>query len=247
MKNPRRVILITGCAVAAVAAAGAADLVVEHKVERRVAETAACRLDAKDVSVDLADTLAGLRTLTGSVGTVHVSAEGVRRQGTELSIDASLHDVSTDGGSSGGTATATVPYAGLGGRLPDDGGDLKPGTDGTHLTLTGTAGAAGIPVTVVTDLSTTSHTLTVTPASVDVFGRDLSVQALSALPGASQLADRLKPRTVDIGSLPAGTVLTGAHAGDAGLALEFRLSPDTGKTSARGSAAAACTAGGRTA
>ncbi|MGW1721361.1 hypothetical protein ACWCQK_00305 [Streptomyces sp. NPDC002306] len=48
---------------------------------------------------------------------------------------------------------------------------------------------------------------------------------------------------MDIGSLPAGTVLTGAHAGDGGLALEFRLSPDTGKTAAKGSDA--CAPGGR--
>lgn len=45
-------------------------------------------------------------------------------------------------------------------------GGLKTGTNGTRLTLTGKAGGTGLPVTVGTTLSTTSHSLPVTLASV---------------------------------------------------------------------------------
>ena len=45
-------------------------------------------------------------------------------------------------------------------------GGLKTGTNGTRLTLTGKAGGIGLPVTVGTTLSTASHSLPVTRASV---------------------------------------------------------------------------------
>ncbi|MFE2303396.1 hypothetical protein ACFXAW_34965 [Streptomyces sp. NPDC059445] len=229
--NRRRRYAVTAIGLTVVvAAAVTTDLFVEHKVRGRVAETAACRLGTtKGVRVDLDDTLAGLKALTGTVGAVHVSAEGVRRQGTDMDVDAHLRDVSTGGATSGGTATATIAYAaldhtaGLRGGAGTEG--LKTGTDGTRLTLTGSAGATGLPVTVATTLSTTSHGLTITPKSVLVLGREVPVSELSALPGAGGLAARLKPRTVEIKELPRGTALVGAHAEGAGLVLDFTVAP----------------------
>ncbi|MFJ7966504.1 hypothetical protein [Streptomyces sp. NPDC096324] len=230
MNRRRRYAVTALCLTAVVAAAVTTDLVVEHKVRGRVEETAECRLGAtKGVRVDLDDTLAGLKALTGTVGAVHVSAEGVRRQGTDMDVDAHLRDVSTGGATSGGTATATIAYdaldrsAGVRGDAGADG--LKTGTDGTRLTLTGSAGGTGLPVTVATTLSTTTHSLTITPASVLVLGREVPVSELSALPGAGGLAARLKPRTIEIRELPRGAALVGAHAESAGLVLDFTVAP----------------------
>ncbi|MFF7333992.1 LmeA family phospholipid-binding protein [Streptomyces sp. NPDC008150] len=238
--NKRRTLLAASLGLVAVAAAATVtDIVVEHKVEHRVAGTAACRLDTHEtVSVGLDSRLAGLRALTGTVGTVRINASGVRRQGTELDVAASLHDVSTDGRTSGGTATATVAYGQLAERLPAGADGLTPGTDGKHLVLTGTVGSLGLPVTVTTTLTTTAHAVTVAPSTVSVLGQTLSVDDLSSLPAAAGLAGRLGPRTVDIGTLPAGARLTGAHATADGLALDFRLAPAAaGRT---GGAAASC-------
>ena len=110
--------------------------------------------------------------------------------------------------------------------------------DGTRLTITGATGGAGMPVTVVTKLSTTSHSVVITPASVLLFGREVPVSALSALPGGSGLAGRLKPRTIDIPDLPRGTALVGAHAESTGLVLDFKVAP-TGAEQAVGTASAA--------
>ncbi|MFG2310560.1 LmeA family phospholipid-binding protein [Streptomyces sp. NPDC048566] len=247
MSRRRRVVITALCLTAVLAAAGTADVVVEHRVRGRVAEAAACRLGAtRGVQVDLDGTLAGLRALTGTIGTVHVGADGVRRRGADFDVDVYLRDVSTGGSSSGGTATATVGYAALD-RTADARGaadGLKTGTDGTHLTLSGTAGGTGMPVTVVTKLTTTAHSLTITPATVRVLGRDLPVSTLSALPGAGAFADRLKPRTIDIGKLPDGATLTGAHAAEDGLVLDFDVAAGGLKARAGASGSAACGAGG---
>lgn len=251
MSHRRRVVITAICLTAAVAAAVTTDLVVEHTVRGRVAETAACRLGAtRGVQVDLDDTLAGLKALTGTVGTVHVSAGGVRRQGTDMDVDVYLRDVSTGGSSAGGTATATIAYGALDKTADAKGATsgaegMKTGTDGTHLTLSGTAGGTGMPVTVVTKLTTTTHSLTITPATVGILGREVPVSALSALPGADQFADRLKPRTIDIEKLPDGAALTGAHAGDDGLVLDFKVaSGRLGTEAGKMSATSACASGG---
>lgn len=247
MSHRRRVVITAICLTAAVAGAVTTDLVVEHKVRGRVARTAQCRLGVTGgVQVDLDDTLAGLKALTGRVGSVHVRADGVRRQGTDMDVDVYLRDVSTGGATAGGTATATIAYGALDRTAADKAaaeataGGLKTGTDGTHLTLTGTAGA-GLPVTVVTRLSTTAHSLTITPADVRVLGREVPVSALSALPGAGRFADKLKPRTIDIPKLPAGTAFVGAHAASEGLVLEFKVAERGQERSAK--AVSACASG----
>ncbi|MET7986157.1 MULTISPECIES: LmeA family phospholipid-binding protein [unclassified Streptomyces] len=250
MSHRRRVALTAICLTAVVAAAVTTDLVVEHQVRGRVAKTAACRLGAAEgVQVDLDDTLAGLEALTGTVGAVHVSAEGVRRQGTDMDVDVHLRDVSTGGATSGGTATATIAYDALdrseGVRSGSGAGGLKTGTDGTRLTLTGAAGGAGLPVTVVTGLSTTSHSLTITPASVLILGREVPVSELSALPGAAALSAKLKPRTIDIQKLPQGTTLVGAHAESAGLVLDFKVAAAGGERAVTTARAASVCASGR--
>ena len=89
-----------------------------------------------------------------------------------MDVDVHLRDVSTGGATSGDTAFVTIAYdsldrsAGLRGGADAAVGGLKTGTDGTRLTLTGKAGGTGLPVTVGTTLSTTSHSLPITPASV---------------------------------------------------------------------------------
>ncbi|MCT9007688.1 DUF2993 domain-containing protein [Streptomyces sp. NPDC054766] len=250
MSHRRRVVVTAICLTAAVVGAAATDLVVERKVRNRVAEAAECRLGAtRGVQVDLDDTLAGLEALTGTVGGVHVSAEGVRRQGTDMDVDVHLRDVSTGGATSGGTATATIAYGALDETVGAQGGadasGLKTGTDGTHLTLMGAAGSTGMPVTVVTNLSTTAHSLTITPADVQILGREVPVSALSALPGAAGFADKLKPRTIDIHKLPDGATLVGAHAGSDGLVLDFKVASGRPEPAVRTAKAASGCASGR--
>ncbi|MFD5638425.1 LmeA family phospholipid-binding protein [Streptomyces sp. NPDC127077] len=230
MNRRRRYAVTALCLTAVVAAAVTTDLVVEHKVRGRVAETAECRLGAtKGVRVDLDDTLAGLKALTGTVGAVHVSAEGVRRQGTDMDVDAHLRDVSTGGATSGGTATATIAYdepdrsAGVRGDAGADG--LKTGTDGTRLTLTGSAGGTGLPVTVATTLSTTTHSLTITPASVLVLGREVPVSQLSALPGAGGLAATPRPPPIELRAPPRAPAPAAPPAAPPGLVLDFTVAP----------------------
>ncbi|MGW6710788.1 LmeA family phospholipid-binding protein [Streptomyces sp. NPDC054956] len=236
----RRTILITSASALtlAVAAAAAADVYVEGKVERRVSEAVACRLDTdKAVDVELDGALAGLGALTGTVGTVHVSAGKVRHEGTEVDFAATLRGVSTDGHIDGGSATATVAYGQLAAKLGAEGEGMKVGAAGGRLTVSG--GAGGLPVTVVTDLSTSGNSVTITPATVSLFGRQVPVGALSGIPGADRFADKLEPRTVELPGLPEGARLTGARADAAGLVLDFALSPGT--TSARAASGCATT------
>ncbi|MBT2450757.1 LmeA family phospholipid-binding protein [Streptomyces sp. ISL-43] len=225
MIRRRTLLLGSACALTlAVAAVAAADAYVEGKVERRVSEALACRLDTdKGVDAELEGTLAGLGALTGTVGTVRVTAGGVHHQGTDFDFVATLRGVSTDGRIDGGSATATVAYGQLAAKSGDEGQGMELGTDGSRLTVTG--GAGGLPVTVVADLSTTANSVTITPATVSLLGRQVPVETLSAIPGAARIAGKLEPRTVEIPDLPEGARLTGAHAGAAGLVLDFALSP----------------------
>ncbi|MGW5625299.1 LmeA family phospholipid-binding protein [Streptomyces olivaceus] len=225
--NKRRITIAAISLTVLTATAATANAVIERKVEQRVGGMVACRFDAaKHVAVDLDQPLAGLQAVTGHIGEVNVSADGVRRQGMELDIDAQLHDVSTSGTSSGGTAVATIAYSELGKKLPDANGGMTPGTDGARLTLNGSMGNMGLPVTIVTDLSTTQNSITIAPTHIVVMGREVPVERVSSMPRASELADKLKPRTIEVKNLPNGTAITGAHATDSGLALDFSLYPD---------------------
>ncbi|MCX4919026.1 DUF2993 domain-containing protein [Streptomyces sp. NBC_00687] len=243
MNKRRRLYLAAGCVAALTLMVAGTDLLVERKAEEKIAEAVECRLNgASDVHAELGSAFAGLRAVAGTVGTVHISAGHVRHGGFDVALAANLYGVSTGGDAASGSATATVGYADLGKRLGGAQGGMTPASDGTHLVLTGTVGDSGMPVTVVTDLSTTSHAVTVTPSSVSVLGKQLSVSALGALPGASGIADGLKPRTIDIGTLPAGVRLTDARAAADGLVLRFSLSPDDLQ---KGESGTACTSGGK--
>ncbi|MET9610643.1 LmeA family phospholipid-binding protein [Streptomyces sp. NPDC006512] len=240
MKSPRRKTLIVTAAVCLVttAAAGTVNFVALRKAEERVVDAATCRLGpAGAVSADLDGPLAGLRALTGDVATVRLRAEGVRRQGTDMDVDAVLKDVSRDGVKAG-TGTATVGYPALN-RRADEAADgaasgLVLGTDGKDLTLTGNAGDTGLPVTVRTTLSTTADSVTVTPAALRIFGRDVPVDRLASLPFGSGIADKLKPRTIGLGDLPDGVELTGARATGSGLVLSFALNGALDRTAGTG-------------
>jgi hypothetical protein len=115
----RRTLVVTSAVAAgAVLLAGVGDVVIEHVARERLVSAATCRLHpAGRVSADLTGTLAGLRQLTGDVGTVRISARDVRRGGLGMSVEAELHGVTTKGTSTGGSATATVPYGRLAGQL----------------------------------------------------------------------------------------------------------------------------------
>lgn len=233
-KRRKTAVLALACPAVLALALTTVDLAAEHRAKDRIVEAARCRLGtASHVSASLSDPLAGLRAVAGDVGTVHVHADQVHRHGVDMTLQADLYGVSSAGRATGGSATATIAYAELGKRLGDGTGALTPGSDGTHLTLTGTTGRAGMPVTVVTDLSTTSHSITITPSTVSLLGRQMPVSALSSLPGTSAFADKLKPRTISVDGLPHGVRLAGAD--DHGLALRFSLTPADLASGKRGS------------
>ncbi|WP_328302949.1 DUF2993 domain-containing protein [Streptomyces sp. NBC_00435] len=230
MKLRRTPVLVTAGIATTLAAVFIADVVVEHTAQDRIARAAGCRLQARGpVTAELTGTFAGLRALTGQVGSVQLAAEGVHRADTDMDVRAELYDVTRDGGMSGGRATATIPYSSLQKRLADSGQDtggaegMKVGGDAKGLTLTGTVGGLGLPVTVHASTSTTATSLTITPTTVTVLGRELPIATLSGLPGAAGLTERLAPRTVDVGDLPDGVRITGARTTGAGLSLDASL------------------------
>ncbi|OIJ62617.1 LmeA family phospholipid-binding protein [Streptomyces mangrovisoli] len=225
-KHRRRVlVLVVGAAVLA-ALVGATDLLVGHRAEQRVAAQARRRLKPDGpVRVDLTTPLAGLRTLGGHLGDVRVSADGVHREQTVMDVTARLNDVTTHGTSAGGTGTATVGYDQVARRTGARADGLTAtGRDG-DLVLEGPVGNLGLPVTVRAELTTTAHSLTVTPTTVSVLGRTTPVRDLTDLPSGSPLREALRPRTLPVTGLPHGIALTSAHAADDGLALAFSVAP----------------------
>jgi hypothetical protein len=222
---------LVAAGIATVAIAGIADLALEHTARQRIAEAAACRLrPAGPVSAGFGGTLAGLRLLTGKLGTVHISADDVRRDGISLSVSADLHDVSTEGATSGGSATATIAYGELRRRLGSAAAGLAPRPDGAGgLVLAGRLAGIPLPVTVRTRITTTADSLTVSPSAVSILGQVFPVDRLTANPKTARLAERLAPRTVTLPSLPRGVRLTGSRAGGDGLVLTLAL-PGSGNT-----------------
>ncbi|QTD96662.1 DUF2993 domain-containing protein [Streptomyces cyanogenus] len=203
---------------------GATDLLVEHRTEGRIVTRAAHRLRPDgSVRADLTTPLAGLRTLGGEVGDVEVSAKGVHRQHAVLDVTVHLKDVTTNGDSAGGTATATVGYDQVSRRLGAMGNGLTADGQDGDLILSGNVGRLGLPVAVRATLSTTAHAFTITPTTVSVLGRSVAVDDLAELPATSGLRDELRPRTVALTSLPHGVALTSAHAADDGLVLGFSI------------------------
>ncbi len=216
--------VLAAAAVALATVTCATDLLVEHRTEERVAAQVVRRLKPHGpVHASLGTPLAGLRTLGGEVGDVEVSAADVHRQHTVVDVTVRLKGVTTDGDSAGGSATATVGYDQVARRLGALGDGLTAAGQDGDLVLGGTVGRLGLPVTVRAGLSTGSGGFTVTPTTVDVLGRSVAVTDLDALPAASGLRDRLKPRTVAVTGLPRGVALTSAHATERGLALDFSI------------------------
>lgn len=225
----RRKSLVRTTAVAAVlvVTATAVDLAVEHTARGRIAEAVACRLNPTGpVSAHLTSSFAGLRVVTGNLGTAHIAADGVRSGDTEVNVAADLHDVSTDGTTSGGTATATITYAELRKRLAAQGGGIEGltvGGDDGGLVLTGSVGRMGLPVTVHTLVTAVKDSLTVTPTTVHALGQDIAVADLASMPGGDDLAGRLKARTVALPELPDGVRLTGTRTDATGLTLALDI------------------------
>lgn len=224
----RPLLAASGAAAVVLAVLAAGDAALAYTARQRIADAAACRLrPSGPVTAQLSGALAGLRLLTGDVGTVRISARDVRRQGTTLSVAAELRGVTTGGRISGGSATATISYAEL--RRKAGGGiaGLLPGGDGHGgLVLTGALAGVPLPLTVHTRLTVGADALTVTPTDVVLLGEDIRLDRLAASsPGGRGIAAELTPRTVALPPLPRGVSLTGASAGPGGLRLTLSLAP----------------------
>lgn len=245
MRRRRTSLLLTAALVATTAAAAAVtDATVAHAAGQRIARAAACRLKPSGrVDAGLDSALGGLTALTGSLGGVHIDATGVQRDHSDFDLHVALDNVTTSGSYSSGTATATVPFGSLQQRLGSGHSGMTVGSDGSGLTLTGTAGQFGLPVVVHTALTTSADSLTVTPTTVTVMGRDVPVSTLESFSGTSSLTGRLAPHTVDL-SLPPGAGLRSARAGSAGLVLVVALPSHTGTHGGASSGSgSSCTAG----
>lgn len=230
-RRGRRAALIAGGTAAVLAGLSAtADVTLEHVARHRIAQAATCRLrPTGPVSAGLDGSFAGLRLITGEVGTVRISAGDVRRDGIGMSVAAELHDVTTKGATSGGWARATIGYGQLRTHLGSAAAGLAPGPDGSGgLVLTGTFAGIPLPVTVRTTLTTDAGTLTVTPVALSFFGQDIPLGKAATAPNASALARELGPRTVSLPALPRGVSLTGVKATGDGLVLSLTLARSDG-------------------
>jgi hypothetical protein len=223
----RRPLLAGGCAVLALAMlAGVGDVLIERTARHRIVAAATCRLKpVGHVSAQLSGSMAGLRMLTGEVGTVRIRAQDVERDGTRLSVAAEVRGVTTKGGSSGGSAVATIPYDQVSERLGGGIAGLRPRADGPHgLALTGTLAGIPLPVTVRARISASGQELTVTPTDVAILGEDFTVDRLSSSPRTAALAGSLGPRTVPVPELPSGVSFTAFTAASDGLRLSLAIS-----------------------
>ncbi|MEY9855412.1 hypothetical protein ABH935_001016 [Catenulispora sp. GAS73] len=206
-----------------------ANSVIKHVAEGRIARLAACRLQATGpVHASLPGTFAGLGAVFGSVGDVRVQADGVPRDGVTAHVDAVLHDVTPGGATSGGTAVATAAYSAMTQQLVQMSGLADPtmAADGAGLLITGTR--SGLPVTVHATISTSPDTFTITPTTVRVLGRDLTVATLTSIPLVKDLARQLDPKVFPLPNLPDGAVLTAVRAGASGLSLDFSVPKRSG-------------------
>ncbi|WP_435137016.1 LmeA family phospholipid-binding protein [Actinacidiphila sp. bgisy144] len=240
VRGRRRPWVVATAVIAGLAVlAASADLLIAHTARERIARAASCRLKPVGrVSAELSGSLAGLRILTGHVGTVRIRAEDVERDDMDLTVTAELHQVTTKGAMSGGSATATLAYDELGKQLTRGGAGLRPGPDGHGgLVLTGTVVGIPLPVTVHTSIRTGRDSVTVTPTDVDVLGRNIPVAQARKGKGGSGLAAQLAPRTVKAPQLPAGVVLTGARTNAQGLALSLSVPASVSSGGAKGCAA----------
>ncbi|MER5793358.1 DUF2993 domain-containing protein [Streptomyces sp. NPDC001980] len=216
-----------------IVAAAAVDLTAGGTAQRRVARAVACRLTPTGpVTAQLTDSLAGLRVLTGHLGTVRVTADGVHRGGTDMNVEAVLRNVTAHGATDGGSATATITYRTLGKRMGGAAAGMSVGAEGTGLALSGTPAGTGLPVTVHTAIATTSDSLTITPTRVSMFGRAVPVSTLSSVPSASGLAQSLEPRTITLPDLPARARLDAARPDSTGLVLRFSIPHTAGLSKA---------------
>lgn len=223
----RPVLAASGAAAVVLAVLAGGDVVLAHTARDRIADAAACRLrPSGPVSARLSGAFAGLRLLTGDVGTVRITARDVRREGTTLTVSAELHGVTTSGSMAGGSATATLSYDELSRKAGGGVAGLRPGDDGHGgLLLTGTLAGIPLPLTVHTRLTASDGELTVTPTDVVVLGEDFALDRLAAAPSGRGIAAKLAPRTVTLPQLPHGVRLTGASATPEGLRLRLALAP----------------------
>ncbi|MEU6369337.1 DUF2993 domain-containing protein [Streptomyces sp. NPDC046931] len=233
----RRRLLLAATAAVVVIAPLTGSVVVTDRAKQRISRAAACRLaPVGHVSAALDSPLASVNLLRGSVGDVDIHANGLERHGMSMALDAHLRQVTTSGATHGGDATLTIPYTELARRLPGNGtGDTSwtPGTDGRGLTLTGTAGSLGVPVTVHTDITLKAGRLLVTPTELTALGRTLPLDALPGAADGTALAQRLKPRTIPLPDFPSGVRATSAQAGEDGLTLRLDLTPGVTRTHAK--------------
>lgn len=143
-------------------------------------------------------------------------------------VDAVLHDVTTGGATSGGTAIATAPYSAMTQQLVQLSGLSDPtmAADGAGLLITGSR--SGLPVTVHATIATNPDGFTITPTTVRVLGRDFTIAGLKSIPLIKDLARQLDPKVFALPNLPDGAVLTAVRAGASGLSLDFSVPKRSG-------------------
>ncbi|WP_194893622.1 hypothetical protein [Catenulispora pinisilvae] len=224
LRRRSSVIAIAVTVVLVLVAVGVGNVVIKHVAEGRIARLAGCQLSAGGpVGDSLPGTFAGLGAVFGDVGDVHVWADGVQRDGVTAHVDAVLHDVTTGGSTSGGTAVASAPYSAMTQQLVQMSGLTDPSMapDGAGLVITGSR--SGIPVTVHTSISSSADGFTITPTTVVVFGKEMSVASLRSLLLVKDLARQLDPKVFALPGLPDGAALTAVRPGPSGLSLDFSI------------------------
>ncbi|WP_285601831.1 LmeA family phospholipid-binding protein [Kineosporia sp. NBRC 101731] len=250
----RRLVVITAGLVVLAVLAVVANVMVTRYVKDQVVRVLRCATDddTLDPTVSLGSTplLFGLvsgevRTVTiGGLSTTAVSGLDSRKP---VSVPEGTLSVTLDGlgvrkphSVESAQASVHLPWGGLGDRL-DSEADLTGATlaekDGL-LAVALPQKVAGEQVTALVSLGTDGDSLTVTPESVIIGGRQIGIGLVSLLTG-DLLKDengesRLEPRVIDL-NLPQGTTLETVKVQSEGLDLDLGVDPaQIGKSGAAG-------------
>ncbi|MCD5353445.1 LmeA family phospholipid-binding protein [Kineosporia mesophila] len=250
----RWLVVVAVCLVVLAVLVVVANVMVTRYVKDQVVRVLRCATDddTLDPTVSLGSTPLLFGMVSGEVRTVTIgglSTTAVSGLDTQkpVSVPKGTLSVTLDGlgvrkphSVESAQAAVHLPWDGLGGRLASE-ADLSGATlaakDGL-LAVTLAEKVAGEPVTALVSIEADGDSLTVTPESVIVGGRQIGIGLVSLLAG--DLLDdengesRLKPRTINL-DLPEGTTLEAVKVQSEGLDLDLGIDPaQIGKSGAAG-------------
>lgn len=230
-RRSRRARALVVAAAALLVLVAVSDVVAARLIGSRIAGRARCTLVADRVGASVTAWAPVDALSRGELGTVRLTATGVHRNGLILDLTAQLRGVTTAGEVASSSDHVLVGYgaaarhgAAPGGPGGGGGGSAHVSSvtgDGRHLLIGLDVGALGSTATLVAAVSTDGSGLTVTPTSLEVMGRTLSVGEIEPLLAARNptLAVQLRPRRRAFAGLPQGARVDDVRPDPNGLAI----------------------------